>query len=285
MQTFVGKFQSGQSFLRSLSDTKLSSSPLHSLEIKLAFDDTKDGTAPGPDGHQPSLYKRGGTPMRRIFTAMFRACWRLGHQSSQWASSALRMLFKAGNRADVTNYRGISLLSVAGNIYERVVYNRLNELLVHRQRLPAELLGFMSKHGQRHTLYPAYESIKHNRRAGKCVVVLSADVKKAYPTMLRTQMLQDLKDLGAGENLYNAIACMYENNTSTILTFRNPESLQRRALWKTASGKAPFSRPYCTACSQLVLCESSEHQRTPNLACTLVASGQAPRCGPTISSL
>ena len=76
----------------------------------------------------------------------------------------------------------------------------------------------MSKHGQRHALYTAYEAIKHNRRAGKCVVVLSADVKKAYPTMLRTQMLQGVKDFGASGNLYHAIACMYEDNTSTILT-------------------------------------------------------------------
>jgi hypothetical protein len=112
MQSFVGTFRSTSSFLRSLSDAELSTTPLRALEIDTAFNDTTSGTAPGSDGHQPGVYKRGGAPMRRIFTALLRACWRIGHQPKQWASSALRMLFKAGDRTNANNNRGISLLSV-----------------------------------------------------------------------------------------------------------------------------------------------------------------------------
>ena len=130
----------------------------------------------------------------------------------------MRMLYKAGSVHDVSNYRGISLLDVMGKLYERVAYCRLEEQLVHRGALPEEMFGFISKHGQNHALYTAYESIKHNRRIGKTVVVCSADVRKAYPSMNRAQMLHELKQLGVGNNLFHAIASMYEDNRSQVLT-------------------------------------------------------------------
>ena len=218
MHKYDGQFRSARSFLRSLTDPGLSSAPLHDLETDSAFDHLACDTAPGPEGHHPAVYKRGGAPMRRIFAALFRKCWRMGRTPEQWKESHLRMLFKSGDTSDVSNYRGISLLAVASKLYERVLYNRLEELLVHRGRMPAELFGFISKHSQTHALYSAYEAIKHNRRAGKCVCVCSADVKKAYPSMNRAQMLNDLKGLGVSEGLYHAIASMYQHNKSKILT-------------------------------------------------------------------
>ena len=137
---------------------------------------------------------------------------------TQWKESHVRMLYKAGDVSDVDNYRGISLLAVASKIYERVIYDRLQEQLVHRGALPAELFGFMSKHSQTHALYSSYEAIKHSRRTGKCVCVCSADVKKAYPSMLRAQMLSDLKGFGVSAGLFHAVASMYQHNTSRILT-------------------------------------------------------------------
>ena len=99
-----------------------------------------------------------------------------------------------------------------------MAYCRLEEQLVHRGALPEEMFGFISKHGQNHALYTAYESIKHNRRIGKTVVVCSADVRKAYPSMNRAQMLHELKQLGVGNNLVHASASMYEDNRSQVLT-------------------------------------------------------------------
>ena len=80
--------------------------------------------------------------------------------------------------------------------------------------------GFLRQHSQSHALFSAIEAIKHNRRMGRYVVVLSADIKKAYPTMLRAQMLNDLHDLGVDESLFHAIASMYTGNRSRILTSR-----------------------------------------------------------------
>jgi hypothetical protein len=75
------------------------------------------------------------------------------------------------------------LLAVASEIYERVLYDQLQEHLVLRGAMPPELFGFMSKHSQTHALCSSYEAIKHSRRSDKCVVpmyVLRALRRRIY---------------------------------------------------------------------------------------------------------
>ena len=47
----------------------------------------------------------------------------------------VKPLFKEGNDLDPLNYRPISLLPVVGKIFERVIYNRMNQYLTKYQLL------------------------------------------------------------------------------------------------------------------------------------------------------
>ena len=220
MRSYVGSHRSPHSLLRSLTTEQLNAYALQPMETAAAIDWVGSDTAPGPDGHVPGVYKLAKPGMTRILTAFFNLCWSTGRTPSQWKGCHVRMLHKKGDTADVNNYRGISLLDVASKLYERVNYKRLEESVVSRGKLPAELYGFLRQHSQSHALFSAIEAIKHNRRMGRYVVVLSADIKKAYPTMLRAQMLNDLHELGVDESLFHAIASMYTGNRSRILTSR-----------------------------------------------------------------
>jgi hypothetical protein len=63
------------------------------------------------------------------------------------------------------------------------------------------------------------EGVKHNRNDGNRVVILmSADVKKAYPSMPRGKMLEAVADMGVTGQLYLAIAATYDGNESVVLT-------------------------------------------------------------------
>ena len=50
------------------------------------------------------------------------------------------------------------------------------------------------------------------------MVLLSADVKKAFPSIPRGKMLNAVKDMGVTGNLYRAVAATYADNTSVMLT-------------------------------------------------------------------
>jgi hypothetical protein len=61
--------------------------------------------------------------------------------------------------------------------------------------------------------------VKHNRNDGnRVVILLSADVKTAYPSMPRGKMLEAVADMGVTGQLYLAIAATYDGNESVVLT-------------------------------------------------------------------
>jgi hypothetical protein len=90
---------------------------------------------PGPDKIPPSILKNTGftTPLSLIFnrsvsTSVFQAQWKLSFVTS---------LFKIGKPNDISNYRGISILSAVANIFDVLLYkylfNDLNGLISENQ--------------------------------------------------------------------------------------------------------------------------------------------------------
>ena len=66
-------------------------------------------------------------------------------------------------------------------------------------------MGFNPNHRVEDVVHGIVEGIKYNRNHGnKKVVLLSADVKKAYPSMPRGKMLKAIADMGVTGQLYQA---------------------------------------------------------------------------------
>ena len=61
-------------------------------------------------------------------------------------------IFKSGDSSSVNNYRPISLLSFFSRVFERVVYNRVLDLLCKNNVLYDYLYGFRQKHSAQHAL-------------------------------------------------------------------------------------------------------------------------------------
>ena len=55
-------------------------------------------------------------------------------------------LFKSGSKPDVDNYRSISLLPVLSKIFEKIMYNRLINILDKNDMINEKQLGFRSEH-------------------------------------------------------------------------------------------------------------------------------------------
>jgi hypothetical protein len=110
------------------------------------------------------------------------------------------MLHKRDSKNKCANYRGISLLSVISRMYEKTNANRLQALqaqLPECKEMQSEQMGFNPNHRVEDAVHGIVEGIKYNRNHGnKKAVLLSADVKKAYPSMPRGKMLKAIADMG-----------------------------------------------------------------------------------------
>jgi hypothetical protein len=71
-----------------------------------------------------------------------------------------------------------------------------------------EQLGFSPNHRVEDAVHGLAEGVKHNRKDGnRVVILLSADVKKAYPSMPRGKMLEAVADMGVTGQLYLSGDC------------------------------------------------------------------------------
>ena len=106
------------------------------------------GKALGSDAMPAEIYKAGGLPMAEKVTELFKTMWRKETIPQEFKDASIIHLFKHKRNPQVCdNHRGISLLSIAGEILARILMNRLNEHLEQRGLIPESQCGFRKNRG------------------------------------------------------------------------------------------------------------------------------------------
>ena len=73
---------------------------------------------------------------------MFNACLSSGQYPAQWADGYIAPLHKSNDSSDTTNYRGISITSPIGKVFNTVLNNRLGSFLIVRNIIDSCQIGF-----------------------------------------------------------------------------------------------------------------------------------------------
>ena len=94
-------------------------------EVKKAIKHLSTGKAPGADAIPSEVYKHGGDMLLQKLTYISCRMWDEEVIPQQLKDASIIRLYKKGNRQLCDNYRGISLLAIAGKILARVLLNRL----------------------------------------------------------------------------------------------------------------------------------------------------------------
>ena len=99
-------------------------------ELSKAIDSLASGKAPGNDGISPEVIKAGKEiSLLEHLHELLLQCWEEGSVPQDMRYANIIMLYKnKGDRSDCNNYRGISLLSIVGKTFARVMLNRLQTL-------------------------------------------------------------------------------------------------------------------------------------------------------------
>ncbi len=84
----------------------------------------KSGKAAGVDTIPPKVWKNGGPALHAKLHKFFVFCWEQGKLPQDLRDAVIITLYKnKGEKSDCSNYRGITLLSVAGKILASVLLN------------------------------------------------------------------------------------------------------------------------------------------------------------------
>ena len=95
-------------------------------EMARAIAGLKDGKAPGGDGIPAEVWKHGGDHLFSRLHQLITNAWETGSVPQAGKDASIVTIYKKGDRTDCGNYRGISLLSIAGKIFARILPNRLS---------------------------------------------------------------------------------------------------------------------------------------------------------------
>ena len=101
--------------------------------------------AAGPDGLPVELLKLGLQQDRTILLEVYRLTtliWREAKVPQQWKDAVITVLHKKGDKTECGNYRGISLVSHAGEVLLKGVVRRFSAYCEAKELLPEGECGF-----------------------------------------------------------------------------------------------------------------------------------------------
>ena len=86
----------------------------------------KYGKAPGGDGIPAEVWKQGGDNLFSRLHQLITNAWEVGSVPQAWKDASIVTIYKKRDRTDCGKYRGITFLSIAGEIFARILLNTLS---------------------------------------------------------------------------------------------------------------------------------------------------------------
>ena len=186
-------------------------------EILACIKKIKNNKTGGSDGLVGELLKYGGMGMVYLLEKLFFVIWHEEIVPRQWREGLIINLFKKGDREDPGNYRGITLLSVVGKLFCKILNNRLVECLDREGLLHEGQAGFRVNRSCVDNIFTLNELVQGRIREDKQTFAFFLDVRKAYDTVWHNGLWYKLWDMGVRGKMWRVIKKMYEGSKSMVL--------------------------------------------------------------------
>ncbi|KAK3514359.1 hypothetical protein QTP70_015886 [Hemibagrus guttatus] len=140
--------------------------------------------------------------------------WRSGTVPLDWATGVVVPLFKKGDRRVCSNYRGITLLSLPGKVYSRVLERRVRPLV--EPRIQEEQCGFRPSRGTLDQLYTLHRVLEGSWEFAQPVHMCFVDLEKAFDRVPRGILWEVLWEYGVHGPLLRAVRSLYNRSRSLV---------------------------------------------------------------------
>ena len=165
-------------------------------EVQTAVRKTNSHKAPGIDGLPAEVYKYGGDQLLEKLTSLFTLCWSKGEVPGDLRDAVIVSLYKnKGEKSDCSNYRGVTLLSIAGKILARVLLDRLIPAIAE-EVLPESQCGFRANRGTTDMIFVLRQIQEKCREQNMALYAAFIDLTKAFDTVSREGLWRILGKLG-----------------------------------------------------------------------------------------
>ena len=141
---------------------------------------------------------------------LFTNCWEKGTLPQDIRDAVLVSLYKnKGEKSDCSNYRGITLLSIAGKILARVLLNRLIPMIA-QENSPESQCGFRFNRGAVDMIFVLRQIQGKRREQNMCLYAAFVDLTKAFDTVSHDGLWKILACLGCSPKFLTIFHQLHE---------------------------------------------------------------------------
>nr|VZI31795.1 unnamed protein product [Spirometra erinaceieuropaei] len=149
-------------------------------------------------------------------TALFQEMWRQGEVPQDFKDATIVHLYKRkGNRQVCDNHRGISLLSIAGKIFARILRNRLNNHL-EQGLLPESQCGFRRHRGTTDMIFAARQLQEKCQEMRTHLYSSFVDLTKAFDTVNREGLWKIMQKFGCPERFTQMVRQLHDGMMARV---------------------------------------------------------------------
>lgn len=184
-------------------------------ELSKAIACLSTGKAPGEDGIPPEVIKSGKEAILPDLHELLCLCWREGSVPKDMRDAKIVTLYKnKGDRSDCNSYRGISLLSIVGKVFARVVLSRLQVLAA--RVYPESQCGFRAGRSTTDMVFSVRQLQEKCREQNQPLYLAFIDLTKAFDLVSRRGLFSILKKVGCPPRLLAIVESFHQDMQSTV---------------------------------------------------------------------
>ena len=190
------------------------------LDDKILMEETrrvigklKRGKAGGVCDIRSEMLKAGEVTVQWL-TAIFNAVWRTGVTPKEWRRAIIIPVHKKGSRRVCKNYRGISLLSVPGKVFGKILNDRMRN--IPEGKIMEAQVGFRAGRGCVENVFMVRQLAEKMLERGKRLYAAFLDLEKAYDRVWRAGLWEALKQYGVKGRLLRAVQGLYKDSEATV---------------------------------------------------------------------
>ena len=184
-------------------------------EICKAIKRLKNGKSAGPDSIPAEALKADIKTSVEMLYPLFRQIWGEEQVPSEWKEGYLIKLPKKGDLSSCSNYRGITLLSIPGKVFNRVLLNRMKDAV--DPQLRDQQAGFRKDRSCTDQIATLRIILEQSLEWNSPLYVNFIDYEKAFDSVDRQTLWKLLRHYGVPEKITNIIRNSYEGMTCKVV--------------------------------------------------------------------
>ena len=196
-------------------DLPIDCDPPTKEEIEKAVNSLNLGKAAGPDHIPPEALKADTSLTTDILHGLFTKIWKEGDFPKDWKEGHLVKLPKKGDLSNCNNYRGITLLSIPGKVFNRIILERIKGAV--DEKLREEQAGFRKNRSTIDQIATLRIIIEQSIEWKSSLIVNFIDYEKAFDSVDRKTLWKIMRHYGIPCKLVTLVEKLYEGSSCRVL--------------------------------------------------------------------